>query len=217
MLILATYLVPAIMNAQFPGTSSTGPLRDLSILKPPAGDNVAIVVFEDLGCPACAHAHPIELRVAAAEHVPIVRHDFPLQEHVWTFQGAVDARYIQLHISPKLANEYRTDVFASQMSITNKDDLQRFTELWLQRHGHQMPFVIDPDQALANAVKSDYDLGQRLNVNFTPTIVVVTRDKQQVVCGTGDRTHDNPDHLLPVVEAAIAQSRKASPHRGSKM
>jgi protein-disulfide isomerase len=205
------------MWCQFPSTSATGPLHNLSTLKPPPGVDVAIVVFEDLGCPACAHAHPIELKVAAAEHVPVLRYDFPFQEHIWTNQGAVDARYIQQHISPKLADQYRSDVFAAQRSIANKDDLQRFTELWLQRHGQQMPFVIDPSQALSRAVQSDFDLGRRINVSFTPTIVVVTKDAQQVVCGTGDRNGDNPDNLLPVVEAAIAQCRKAAPHRNAKM
>jgi hypothetical protein len=217
LLILATCLMPATMRAQFLGTSSTGPLHSLSTLKPPAGDDVAIVVFEDLGCPACAHAHPIELKVAAAEHVPILRYDFPIQEHVWTYQGAVDARYIQQHISPKLADQYRSDVFAAQRSIANKDDLQRFTELWLQHHGQQLPFVIDPSQVLSHAVQSDYDLGRRVNVSYTPTIVVVTRDAQQVVCGTGNSNGDDPENLLPVVEAAIAQCRKATSHHHSSM
>jgi protein-disulfide isomerase len=213
---LATALLPATIRAQFQGVSPTGPLHSLSILKPPSGNDVAIVVFEDLGCPACAHAHPIELKVAAAEHVPILRYDFPIQAHIWTFQGAVDARYIQQHINPKLADEYRSDVFASQMSISSKEDLQQFTSRWLQRHGQQMPFVLDPTQTLARAVQSDYDLGQHINVTYTPTIIVVTKDKQQVVCGTGDRNSDNPDNLMPVVEAAIAQCRKTTSHHSAR-
>jgi protein-disulfide isomerase len=217
LLFLATTLVSATMWSQFPTTSATGPLRNLSTLKPPPGADVAIVVFEDLGCPACANAHPIELKVAAAEHVPVLRYDFPFKEHVWTYQGAVDARYIQEHLSPKLADQYRSDVFAAQRSIANKDDLQRFTELWLQRHGQQMPFVIDPNQALSRAVQSDFDLGRHINVSFTPTIVVVTKNAQQVVCGTGDRNNDNPDNLLPVVESAIAQCKKAASHRNARM
>ena len=210
MFVLIAFLANVPMHAQFLGASETGPLHSLSVLKPPPGNDVAIVVFEDLGCPACAHAHPIELKVAAAEHVPILRYDFPIQGHIWTAQGAIDARYIQNHISPKLADQYRTDVFAAQMSIANKDDIQRFTQLWLQRHGQQMPFVLDPTQSLAQAVQSDYDRGRSINVTYTPTIIVVTKDKQQVICGTGDNSYDNPDHILPAVEAAIAQCRKTA-------
>lgn len=206
----AVSLIPMALHAQFSGVAPANPLHDLSILKPPAGKNVAIVVFEDLGCPACAHAHPIEIQTAAATHVPIMRYDFPIQAHIWTFQGAVYARYIQEKIDPRLADAYRSDVFAAQMSIANREDLQRFTELWLQRHGQHMPFVLDADQLLAKAVQTDYDLGRRVNVNYTPTIIVVTRDKQQVVCGTGHNDYDNPDNIRSVVEAAQAQCKSAS-------
>jgi protein-disulfide isomerase len=207
---VAVCLIPAAAQAQFSGVAPANSLRDLSLLKPPTGHSVAIVVFEDLGCPACAHAHPIELQTAAALHVPIMRYDFPLQAHIWTFQGAVDARYIQEKISPQLADAYRTDVFAAQNTIANKDDLQRYTQQWLQHHGQQMPFVIDPDQSLAKAVQADAALGRRINVTYTPTIIVISRDKQQVVCGTGDNSYDKPENIRSVVEAALAQSKSST-------
>jgi len=206
----AIALLPIAASAQFSGTAPANSLHNLSLLKPPAGKDVAIYVFEDLGCPMCARAHPIELQTAAATHVPIMRHDFPIQGHIWTFQGAVYARFIQEKISPQLADAYRSDVFAAQRSIANKDDIQRFTQQWLERHGQHMPFVLDADQSLAKAVQADYDLGTRINLNFTPTIIVVTRDKQQVICGTGVNSYDNPDNLRPAVEAAIAQCKSAA-------
>ena len=209
-LALAISLMPLAVQAQFDGAPPSNGLHNLSLLKPPAGSKVAIVVFEDLGCPACAHAHPIELQTAAATHVPILRFDFPFAQHIWTEQGAVCARYIQNKINPKLADQYRSDVFAAQNSIANKDDLQRFTENWLQRHNQRMPFVMDPDGSLANAVRSDYELGRRINVGFRPTIVVVSKDKQQVVCGTGNNNYDDPIRIRSVVDAAVAQTRNAA-------
>ena len=209
-LALAVSFMPLAVQAQFDGAPPSNGLHNLSLLKPPAGSKVAIVVFEDLGCPACAHAHPIELQVAAATHVPILRFDFPFAQHIWTQQGAVCARYIQNKISPSLADQYRSDVFAAQNSIANKDDLQRFTENWLQRHNQRMPFVMDPDGSLANAVRSDYELGRRINVGFTPTIVVISKDKQQVVCGTGNNNYDDPTRIRSVVDAAVAQTRNAA-------
>jgi protein-disulfide isomerase len=207
LIIVATALfcMSLPLHAQFAGNAAAGPLQNLATLKPPAGSKVAIVVFEDLGCPACAHAHPIELQVAAKEHVPIVRYDFPLAAHVWTFQGAVCARYIQNKINPQLADQYRSDVFAAQQAIASKDDLQRFTQTWMRRHGQQMPFVMDPDGSLAKAVTADYNLGLRIHMEYTPTVIVVSREKQQVVCGAGPDI-SNPDRLLPVVEAAVAQT-----------
>ncbi len=53
------------------------PFQDTSVLKPPAGAKVAIYEFEDLECPACAHAAPIVHAAAAHYKIPIERHDYP--------------------------------------------------------------------------------------------------------------------------------------------
>ena len=198
-------LLTVASQAQFYGKAVPNNVHGSALPKPPTGDKVAIVVFEDLGCPACAHAHAFELDAAIKAHVPLLRYDFPIPAHIWTFQGAVCARYIQNKISPAMAEEYRKDVFASQRSISSKDDLKRFTQAWLQRRHQQMPFVMDPDGSLAKAVKADFDLGLRVNVEFTPTVVVVTNDKYQVVCGTRTGS-DDPAQIFPVVQAAIAAS-----------
>jgi len=197
------------LHAQFAGTPLHDNFRDTSILRPPAGSNVAIIVFEDLGCPACARAHPIELQAAEKDHVKIMRYDFPLAAHIWTFDGAVFARYLQDKVNSKLADEYRTDVFATQRSIFTKEDLQRFNQHWMQQHTQKMPFAVDPDGSLAGKVRSDYELGQRLNVEFTPTIVVVTRNQYQVVAGTRNGPND-PTQLIPILDGAIAQAKTQS-------
>jgi protein-disulfide isomerase len=65
----------------------------VSALKPPAGAKVAIVEFDDLECPSCAHAVPIIEKAAAQYKIPVVHHDYPLTEiHVWSFDAAVTAR-----------------------------------------------------------------------------------------------------------------------------
>jgi len=205
-LVLAL-VIPA-MQAQFAGTGPRDNFRDTTILRPPAGSKVAIIVFEDLGCPACARAHPIEKQVSEQDHVPLLRYDFPLAQHIWTFDGAVYARYLQDKVSPKLADDYRSAIFAAQMSISSKDDLRQFTEHWLQQHGQKLPTVVDPGGALAAKVQADYNLGKRLNVEYTPTLVVVTRNNYQVVGGTAEGPND-PTKLAGVVEGAIAQTKNA--------
>jgi len=207
--VLALALSPSMLHAQFLGDGPRDHFRDTSVLKPPAGAKVAVIVFEDLGCPGCAYAHPIELETSDKTRVPILRYDFPIASHVWTFQGAVCARYLQDKVNPKLAEQYRSDVFAAQRNIASRDDLQRFNESWFQKHGQKMPFVIDPDGALAKRVSADYDLGRRLNITQTPTIVVVSDNKYQVVCGTPEAT--DPTQLLPVVEAAVAETKPVKP------
>ena len=194
----------AVSTAQFLGPKAPDDFHDKSMLHPPAGSKVAIIVFEDLGCPACAYAHPLEQQAAAEYHVPLVRYDFPFAQHIWTFDGAVCARYLQDKVDPKLADQYRGAVFAAQRLINSKDDLTQFTRRWMQQHGRAMPFVLDPRGTLAAEVKSDYNLGLRLNVTGTPTIVVVTRDKYQVVCGTKELK--DATRLFPILKAAVVQT-----------
>lgn len=180
--------------------------HDTSMLKPPAGQKVAIIVFEDMECPACAHSHPIEEQAAAQYHVPLVRYDFPLQMHIWSRDAAIFARYLQDKVSPQLAGEYRTALFAQQISIGSKDDLQNFTRRFMQQHGQSMPFVVDPTGALAAQVNADFKLGERLNVTRTPTIVVVTPTKYQVISGNDGGSSD-ANRLFPVLDAAVAQTK----------
>jgi hypothetical protein len=215
--LAAALCLPFTARGQFTAQAPTGVLKNLSLLKPPSNSKVAIVVFEDLGCPHCAAAHPIELQAASQTHVPLERYDLPIPSHVWTYEGAVCARYIQDRISPQLATEFRTDLFAAQMRIASKEDVLQFTQSWLQRHGKQMPFVMDPDGSLAKQVDADVDLGRRLNVSWTPTIVVVTDHKQQVICGADAQSGD-PRNIAPVVEAALAQVNsqpQATRHTGA--
>ena len=58
--LVAIGLAAPALQAQFIGAPTHDDFRDTTILRPPAGSKVAIIVFEDLGCPACARAHPLE-------------------------------------------------------------------------------------------------------------------------------------------------------------
>jgi len=206
--LLAILLLAGLpARAQFIGPPAHDEFRDTTILRPPAGSKVAVIVFEDLGCPMCARAHPIELQAIEQFHVPLLRYDFPLPMHVWTFEGAVYARYLQDKVSPTVAGQFRTDVFHDQAAIDSKDALHEYVDRWFQRHGQKLPFVIDPTGALAAKVQADVDLGKRLNVIQTPTLVVVTRNNYQVVCGTPALL--DPTQLVPILRAAIKQTTTA--------
>jgi protein-disulfide isomerase len=150
--------------------------KDTSMLRAPAGSRVALYTFEDLECPACAHAYPIVHAAVEKYKVPLLRHDFPLGPmHPWSFEAAVIARYIQDKISPQAAEDYRRAVFASQMSIATKEDLNAFSQKYFQQHGRVMPFVIDPNGLFAAEVRADHTLGERIGLTQTPTIFIVTQ------------------------------------------
>jgi protein-disulfide isomerase len=148
--------------------------RDTSMLHPPPGVKVAIIEWEDLECPACARAFPIVHQAIAHYHVPLVRYDFQIPGHIWSHQASIYARYMQDKISPDMATDYRRQVFASQFRIASLDDLNQFTQQFMQSHGKALPFVVDPTKQFEREVTADDELGKKLGLMETPTIVVVT-------------------------------------------
>ena len=196
-------------HAQLSAPPNTGnTFKDTSLLKPPAGSRVAIIEFEDLECPACARAFPMVH--AAADHykIPLIRRDFPLKMHQWSFDAAVIARYLQDKVNPGIAEEYRRAVFAAQTSIASKDDLRNFTQRFFQAHGSAMPFVVDPQGTLAKEVQTDELLGERIGLSQTPTIWVVTAKSWVQVT--------DPTLLYQTIDAALAETASASPAKTSR-
>ena len=166
--------VSAQAQTAVPSSQQPDHFRDTSMLVPPAGAKVAIVEWEDLECPACAHAFPFVHTAVEHYKIPLVRYDFLIPGHIWSRDGAMYARYLQDKISPELATQYRREVFASQFKIASKDDLNRFTQEFFKRNGKQMPFIVDPTGELAKQVNADVALGNKLGLSETPTLVVVT-------------------------------------------
>ena len=144
------------------------------MLVPPPGVKVAIIEWEDLECPACAHAFPFVHMAIEHYHIPLVRYDFLIPGHLWSHEAAIYARYLQDKVSPDLATEYRREVFASQFKIASQDDLNRFTQEFFTKHGKQLPFVIDPTGELRVRSKKTMLWVTKLGLRETPTIVVVT-------------------------------------------
>ena len=147
------------------------PARDTGALRPPKGARVAIVVFEDMQCPDCARANPLLEEAARTYKIPLVRYDFPLPMHNWSFQAAVLARYFDTK-SQKLGDEFRDELFKHQPEIT-PDNLRAFADKFAQEHKTALPFVVDPKRELEGKVRADYQLGQATGIQHTPTIYVV--------------------------------------------
>ncbi len=150
--------------------------NDTSSLKPPKGAQVAIVVFEDLQCPDCRRAAPLVAEAGRTYKIPVVRHDYPLPMHNWSFDAAVIARYFDSH-SKQLGVEYRDYIFQHQPEIT-PPTLRSFSEKFAADHKIDLPFVVDPQGKFADEVRADRDVGQRLGLEHTPTIYVVSNKTQ---------------------------------------
>ncbi|UWZ86031.1 DsbA family protein [Occallatibacter riparius] len=199
--------VPTV-HAQFAPPAPGTQVHDPSALKPPAGAHVAIVEFEDMECPDCARANPLLKEASEKYHIPWVRHDFPLAQHAWSFQAAVNARWFDEKAGKKVGDEYRDAIFANQPSFgDNASSMDDFTQKFAAEHKIAFPFNVDPQGKLTAAVKADYALGQRIGIEHTPTIWVVTsQSKGAPFVEVVDRTK-----LYQMIDQAIADTKGAAP------
>ena len=144
-------------------------------LRPPKGAQVAIIVFEDLQCPDCRRAAPLVEEASKTYKIPVVRHDFPLPFHTWSYDAAILARFFDTH-SKALGNEFRDYIFANQLEVTPQN-LRLFAEKFAAEHKVGLPFVVDPAGKLAALVNADRDLGKAIKLNHTPTLYVVSNKR----------------------------------------
>jgi len=147
-----------------------------SVLRPPKGSSVALVVFEDLQCPQCARAAPLLAQASQTYKIPLVQHDFPLPLHNWSMNAAIIARYFDTH-SKVVGNAFRDYVFEHQREIV-PDNLRSFAEKFAAEHKVELPFVVDPAGKLSALVIADRDLGKSIHLEHTPTIYVVSNKTQ---------------------------------------
>jgi len=146
--------------------------QDPALLHPPKGAPVALIVFEDLQCPKCRTDSPLEEQAAKTHKIPLVRHDFPLPMHNWSFNAAVIARYFDSQ-SKDLGNQFRDYIFQHQPEIT-PDNLQSVAQKFAAEHKTDLPFVVDPQGKFAAEVNADKDLGRKVGIAHTPTIYIVS-------------------------------------------
>jgi protein-disulfide isomerase len=144
-----------------------------TVLRPPKGSQVAIVVFEDLECPMCRRTAPLLEQASKTYKIPVIRHDFPLGPmHPWSFQAAVMARYFDTH-SKALGNEFRDYIFENQLEV-NLQNLRSYAEKFAASNKVDFPFMIDPNGKLAAQVTADRDLGKAIKLDHTPTVYIVS-------------------------------------------
>jgi protein-disulfide isomerase len=189
--------IPAAAQTAMPSANATA-FKDTSAFRPPNGAKVAIIEFEDLECPLCAHVSPIVRDAMNHYHIPRVHYDFIIQSHMWSRGAAIYARYLQDNVSSQSAEDFRRDVFANQRLISSTDDLQQFTKRWFQSHGQAMPFVIDPTGKCAKEVEADCALGRKTGVAHTPTLVVATAHQWIEVT--------DPNQLYAAIDRAEAEA-----------
>ena len=194
-------------------SSQATQFKDTSLLKPPAGAKVAVIEYEDLECPACAHAFPIVHTAVGRYHVAMEEYDFQIPGHAWSHDAAIFAHYLKAKVSPELSEEFRREVFASQTRIASKDDLHNFEQAFMNQHGKQIPFVVDPTGEFDREVNATTNQGLKLGLNHTPTIVVVTPTHWTEVADVSDIDQAIEQAQVEVSHTASTPAHKTVAHK----
>src|ERR1019366_200115 len=189
---------------------------DTSALHPPPGSRIALVVFEDLECPACAHAEPLLEQEKRNYGLPLVRHDFIIPNHAWSMEAHIIARYFDTK-SPQMGEEFRRYIFANQTAIF-KANLREWGDKFATAHHTALPAFYDPSGALRAKVEADTQLGRvtgATGVLHTPTIYVVSDSTQEPFVEVTDQTKlfetiEQVKAALPPAPPAKAKSKTAA-------
>src|SRR5271154_3232409 len=142
------------------------------VLRPPKGAPVAIVVFEDLQCPQCRRVAPILEQASRTYKIPLVRHDFPLPMHNWSYDAAVMARFFD-ETSKALGNEFRDYIFSNQLEV-NPQNLRGYADKFAGEHKVGLPFVIDPQGKFTAEVNAERDIGKANKIPGPPPVYIVS-------------------------------------------
>lgn len=147
-----------------------------SVLHPPKGAKVALIVFEDMQCPDCARAAPLIAQAERAYKIPVVRYDYPLTNiHTWAMDAALYGQWFDTK-GGRLGVDFREYIFRNQPLITQQN-LRSYAEKFAQEHNVQLPFVLDPQGKLATKIAQDKAAGNLVGIQHTPTIYVVNNSK----------------------------------------
>jgi protein-disulfide isomerase len=195
-------------DAAAPVASASQPAQpiDTSALHPPAGSRMALVVFEDLECPACAKADPLLVQAVHDYNIPLVRHDFLIPSHPWSPEAHVIARFFDTQ-SPQLGEQFRQYIFANQNAIY-KTNLRSWADKFAAAHHTALPELYDSSGALRAKVTADSELGKSLGIRQTPTIYVVSNSPQMPYVQVSDQA--KLFETIDQVKAALGPAPKAA-------
>ena len=120
--------------------------------------------------------------------------------------ASINARWFETK-RKGLGDEYREQVFANQASFYyNVDLFNKFTEKFAASHGIAMPFAVDPEGKITAEVNADKALGQRIGIDHTPTIWIVTANSK----GAPYIEITDRSKLFQIIDQALADTASAA-------
>jgi protein-disulfide isomerase len=169
----ATFVVP--LAAQAPSGRALGPVIA----------NVRVDVFSDFQCPACKSLaeqtlRRIKIDYARAGKIRLVHHDFPLPMHLHARRAAVLAA-----AADRIGKyeEVEAVLFRQQDIWSNNGSVDAAVESVLTPDERTRLHAAAKDPAIGAAIDRDIELGRRMNVRSTPTMIVTKDGKPNPVVG----------------------------------
>ena len=146
---------------------------------------VRIDVFSDFQCPACKALHEqtikrVKEEFALAGKLRLVHHDFPLPQHKFARQAAVLAAAAdRLGKFDAVADA----LFRQQDSWSQSGNVDAVVDSVLTPEERKKLREIAADPAIIAGVERDIQLGQRMKVSSTPTMIVTHDGKPNPIVG----------------------------------
>jgi protein-disulfide isomerase len=176
--VLAIALCVVALPAAQQGTESSRTVGPLMA-------RVTVEVFSDFQCPACKALHEQTLSRVRDDYarkgkIRLVRRDFPLPMHAFSKQAAILA-----NAADRIGkyDQVSDALFRQQESWAASGKVQEVVDSVLTPAEAQRVHELAKDPAIAAAIQRDVDLGNRLKVNQTPTLIVTRDLKPERVAG----------------------------------
>jgi protein-disulfide isomerase len=173
-LLLAAFVISA-PAAQTTSTRATGPVAAA----------VRIDLFSDFQCPACKSLHEqtikrVKEQFAMRGKLRLVHHDFPLPQHRYARPAAILAA-----AADRLGkyDEVADALFRQQESWSQSGNVDAVVDSVLTPEELKKLREIAKDPAILANIERDIQLGQRMKVSSTPTMIVTHDGKPNPVVG----------------------------------
>ncbi len=169
----------------FAGAASSSAQSSSARAIGPVTAAVRIDVFSDYECPACKALHEQTLKrikeeYAAQGKLRLVHHDFPLQMHKHARRAATLAA-----AADRLGrfDAVSDALFRQQETWSKNGSVDEVVDSVLTPEERKKIDEIASDPAIAAGIERDIQLGQRMLVSSTPTLIVTHNGKPSPVVG----------------------------------
>lgn len=146
---------------------------------------VRIDVFSDFECPACKSLHEQTIKRVKEEfalkgRIRLVHHDFPLPQHKHARQAAILAAAAdRLGKFDAVADA----LFRQQETWSKEGNVETVVDGVLTPEERKKLREIAKDPAIIANIERDIQLGQRMRVSRTPTMIITHEGKPNPVVG----------------------------------